>query len=173
MRAMPRPNRIARLLVTAVAPAFVMAALTSACSAAEPEVGRALKVTDVVTGWFDAGIVKGQNKLVPTISFRVKNVAGQSISSVDINSVFRVIGDDEQLGSRYVKGINRDGLSPGNSVGPFILRSELGYTSEAPRMQMLQNSQFKDAQVEVFAKHGSQQWVKLGEYTIQRQLLTR
>ena len=54
-----------------------------------------------------------------------------------------------------------------------MLRSDLGYTSEAPRMTMLQNSQFKDAQVQVYAKHGSQQWVRLAEYTIQRQLLTQ
>jgi hypothetical protein len=145
----------------------------SGCGGSEPEVGSALEVTDVVTGWFDAGIVNGQNKLVPTISFRVKNRADRPISSVDINSVFRVIGDEEQLGSKYVKGIDRNGLTPGGTVGPFVLRSELGYTSEAPRMQMLQNSQFKDAQVQVFAKHGSAQWVRLAEYTIQRQLLTQ
>jgi len=158
-----------------VSATLALAMLSSACFvvSAEPEVGGALQVTDVVTGWFDAGIVRGQNKLVPPISFRVKNVADRSISSVDLNSVFRVIGDDEQLGSKYVKGIDRSGLTPGSSAGPFVLRSELGYTSEAPRMQMLQNSQFKDAQVEVFAKHGSQQWVKLGRFTIQRQLLTQ
>jgi hypothetical protein len=160
--------------LAALLPAVLAAALAaSSCGPAEPEVAGALQVTDIVTGWFDAGIVNGQNKLVPTISFRVKNVADRGISSVDLNSVFRVIGDEEQLGSKYVKGIDRSGLLPGSSAGPFILRSELGYTSEAPRMQMLQNSQFKDAQVEVFAKHGSQQWVKLGQYTIQRQLLTR
>ncbi len=143
------------------------------CARSEPEAGTALQVTDVVTGWFDAGVVNGQNKLVPTISFRLKNGADRAISSVDINSVFRVVGDEEQLGSRYVRGIDREGLAPGGSVGPFVLRSDLGYTSEAPRMQMLQNSQFKDAQVQVYAKHGSEQWVRLAEITIQRQLLTQ
>jgi hypothetical protein len=72
-----------------------------------------------------------------------------------------------------VRGIDRNGLKPGGSVGPFVLRSDLGYTSEAPRLQMLQNSQFKDAQVQVYAKHGSSQWVRLAEITIQRQLLTQ
>lgn len=169
---MLRMTRVARLSA-GVSSVVLAAALVSSCHASEPEVGTTLQVTDVVTGWFDAGIVRGQNKLVPTISFRVKNVADRPISNVDFNSVFRVVGDSEQLGSKYVKGIDRNGLAPGGAVGPFVLRSELGYTSEAPRMQMLQNSQFKDAQVDVFAKHGSGQWVKLAEHTIQRQLLTR
>lgn len=161
--------RFALALVLALAAPLTLAG----CRTAEPEAGAALEVTDVVTGWFDAGVVNGQNKLVPTISFRIKNKADRAISSVDINSVFRVVGDEEQLGSKYVRGIDRNGLKPGGSVGPFVLRSDLGYTSEAPRMTMLQNSQFRDAQVQVYAKHGSSQWVRLAEITIQRQLLTQ
>jgi hypothetical protein len=167
-----RPRPSARLSL-----AFVLAlggaVAAAGCGGSEPDPGTALQVTDVVTGWFDAGVVNGQNKLVPTISFRLKNKADRAISSVDLNSVFRVIGDEEQLGSKYVRGIDRNGLAPGGSVGPFVLRSDLGYTSEAPRTQMLQNSQFRDAQVQVYAKHGSAQWVRLAEITIQRQLLTQ
>jgi hypothetical protein len=37
---------------------------------------------------------------------------------------------------------------------------------------MLQNKAFIDAKVEVFGKHGSNLWVKLGEFKIDRQLLT-
>jgi hypothetical protein len=168
-RSARRPARLWLALVVALTAPLPV----SGCGSSEPEAGTALQVTDVVTGWFDAGIVNGQNKLVPTISFRLKNGADRAISSVDLNSVFRVIGDEEQLGSKYVRGIDRNGLKPGGSVGPFVLRSDLGYTSEAPRLQMLQNSQFKDAQVQVYAKHGSAQWVRLAEITIQRQLLTQ
>jgi hypothetical protein len=170
---MRRLTSVARALVILVGPLALAAMLSPACGAADFDVASTLQVTDIVTGWFDVGIVKGQNKIVPTISFRLKNVSEQTVSNVDLNAVFRVVKDPEQLGSRYVKGIDRNGLTPGSVAGPFILRSELGYTSEASRLQMLQNSQFKDAQVELFAKHAGQQWVKLGEHVIQRQLLTR
>jgi hypothetical protein len=169
---MGRLTRVGRILAVAV-PLALGATLASSCGRDEPELKAALQVTDVVTGWFDVGIVNGQNKLVPTITFRLKNVADRSISRVDLNAVFRVVNDPEQLGSRFVKGIDRNGLAPGAFAGPFVLRSELGYTSEAARTQMLQNSQFKDAQVELFAKHSSDQWAKLLERVIQRQLLTR
>jgi hypothetical protein len=145
----------------------------SACGRGSVELKTALQTTDIVTGWFDVGIVNGQNKLVPTISFRLKNVSGREISNVDVNAVFKVVDDPMTLGSKYVRGIGRDPLAPGALAGPFVLRSDLGYSSEAPRLQMLQNSQFRDAQVEVFVKHASSQWVQLRKEIIQRQLLTQ
>ena len=38
---------------------------------------------------------------------------------------------------------------------------------------MLQNSHFVDAKVELFAKYGSEQWKRIGEYPIARRLLTK
>ena len=149
----------------------LVCALHLACSPQEPDVAQALQVTDVVTGWLDAGIVNGQNKLVPTISFRVKNSAQGKLTYVSFNAVFRVINDPEELGAALLKGIDGNGLGPGDSAGPYVARCQLGYTSPAPRMEMLQHSQFRDAQVEVFAKHRSGGWIKLGQYKIQRQLL--
>jgi hypothetical protein len=38
---------------------------------------------------------------------------------------------------------------------------------------MLQNREFIDAKVEIYGKHGPRTWAKLGEYQIDRQLLTQ
>jgi hypothetical protein len=40
-------------------------------------------------------------------------------------------------------------------------------------VQMLQHSQFRDVEAEIFAKHASANWVSLGKYTIKRQLITQ
>jgi len=70
--------------------------------------------------------------------------------------------------------IDRDGLPAGQTTpGSLVLRSNLGYTGTESRLQMLQNSNFVDAKVEIFGKHGSRTWQKLGEYMIDRQLLTQ
>jgi hypothetical protein len=136
------------------------------------DVKQALQVTDVVTGWYDAGIVEGRkNKLVPSVTFRVKNGANETVTHVQFNAVFRVVGDVQELGSKLVRGIDGEGLAAGQFIGPFTLQSDLGYTGEQPRAQLLQHAQFKDAQVEIFAKHASNQWVKLAEFPITRQLL--
>lgn len=160
-----------RRLLSICAP-VLCAGLVSAACGESVDAQKALELTDVVTGWFDAGVQDGKNKLVPTVSFRMRNTAASSISGVQLNAVFRVIGDLEELGSSFVRGVDSSGLAPSASTAVFVLRSTLGYTGEQPRMQMLQHSLFKDAQVEIFAKHGSKTWVKLGQYTIERQLLT-
>src|SRR4029453_2954046 len=48
-----------------------------------------LKIIDVRTGWYDAGIVEGKNKLVPSISLKIQNVSGEPISNVQVNAIFR------------------------------------------------------------------------------------
>ena len=59
------------------------------------------------------------------------------------------------------------GLLTRSLVG--VLRSERGYTGSQSRLQMLQNKEFVDARVEIFGKHGSRTWVKIGEYTTIRE----
>jgi hypothetical protein len=151
---------------------LVSALLASACGGSA-DAQKVLQVTDLTTGWYDAGIVNGKNKLVPTVSFRVKNVGPSTVKYVQLNAVFRVIGDQEELGSMFVKGIGGDGLAPGAYTETYVLRSALGYTGEQPRHEMLEHSSFRDAKVEIFAKPGSAQWVRLTEHTVARQLLTR
>jgi len=153
---------------------WLAATLAGACAGKPVDLKKDLEVTDVVTGWFDAGVVGGKNKLVPSISFRLKNVSSEPIASVQVMLTFRQVTDkDIEWGSAYAKGIGPEGLPPGATTPSIVLRSERGYTSEAPRAQMLQHSQFVDTNVLLFGKHGSQTWVKLGEYLVKRILLTR
>jgi len=137
------------------------------------DVEKVLKITDVHTGWYDAGIYEGKNKLVPSISLRLQNTSGESVENVQINAIFRRIGEPEAWGEHFVAAIDRQGIAPGQTGGSLVLRSNLGYTGPESRLQMLQNKQFVDAKVEIFGKHGSRTWQKLGEYKIDRQLLTQ
>jgi hypothetical protein len=132
-----------------------------------------LEPVDVVTGWYDAGIVEGKNKLVPSVSLRLRNKSDRPVSSVQINAVFRRVGEGQGWGEHFGWAIQRDPLPPGATTEPLVLRSQLGYTGEQPRLQMLQNKEFVDAKVEIFLRHGSQVWAKLAEFQIARQLLTQ
>jgi hypothetical protein len=147
---------------------------TTSCAGPPVDLSKALKVTDVVTGWYDAGIIDGErNKLVPSISFRLTNVGTVPVYSVYVTLSFRVIGDIEELGSSYVKAVGPDGLAGGASTVPMVARSAIGYAGPEPRAQMLQNSKFVDAQVSLFAKSGSAPPAKIGEFKIDRQLLMK
>jgi len=163
-----RPARIAIVLVLAT----VLGA-TAACRKSIDPVA-VLEPVDVVTGWFDAGIVEGgKNKLVPSVSLKLRNKGAAPVRSVQINAIFRRVGEAEMWGEHFGWAVQRDDLAPGAVTGEMVLQSALGYTGDQPRLQMLQNSQFVDAKVELYLKQGSQVWAKLAEYPIQRQLLTR
>jgi hypothetical protein len=158
-----RSGRLAVCLAAAV--------LVAGCRSREVE--KDLRMTDVKTGWYDAGIVDGQNKLVPSISFRLRNISGEPISRVKMNAVFHSIdAPQDAWGDHMIQAIDRDALDAGATGGSLVLRSPRGYTGTEARLVMLKNSHFIDATVSVFGRHGSRNWTKLGEFRIDRQLLT-
>jgi hypothetical protein len=64
-------------------------------------------------------------------------------------------------------------LPAGGTTASLTIKSQLGYTgSDQSRIEMLQNTQFVDAKVELAAKYGGTQWKRLGQYPIERQLIT-
>jgi hypothetical protein len=149
------------------------AAVSLSCGASEAAVA-ALEPVDVVTGWFDDGIVEGgKNKLVPSVTMKLRNKTDQPIRSIQINAIFRRVGEQEMWGEYFGWAVPRDPLAAGATTNTLVMRSALGYTGEQPRMQMLQNREFVDAKVEIYLKQGSRVWAKLAEYPIQRQLLTQ
>jgi hypothetical protein len=59
------PCRLRACLLLAVA-------LTLAGCSRSVDVKQALEVADTSSGWYDAGIVEGKNKIVPSVTFRLK-----------------------------------------------------------------------------------------------------
>ena len=133
-----------------------------------------LKIVNVQTGWYDTGLIEGgMNKLVPSISLELENVSARDIARVQLNAVFKRAGEQESWGDHFVRAIDSGGLDAGAHTTPVVLRSPRGYTGSEARQRMLQNSQFVDAHVEVFGKHGRRTWAKMGEFPIERRLLTQ
>jgi hypothetical protein len=145
--------------------------MLTACGAPSVTIDKALVVEDVVTGYHDGGVVAGQHRLLPTLAFSVRNQSDAEVESVQFNAVFRVIGEEEELGSQLIRGIGSDGLAPGATTERYVLRSSFGYTGEQARVEMFQHQSFQDVQVELFGKAGGAQWVKLAEHVVERQLV--
>ena len=63
----------------------------------------------------------------------------------------------------------------GQETQPVTVRTKWGYTADPPqtRAEMLKHSQFRDMDVQIFAKQSSSQWVELHRVRIARQLLTQ
>jgi hypothetical protein len=136
-------------------------------------INKLVEPVDVRTGWFDAGVENNMNKLLPTVTLTLKNVSSEPVANVQLNAVIRRAGETEEWGGAFLKAVGMEAIPPGGTSKPIVLRSNLGYTGVEPRAQMLKNSQFVDANVQVFAKHGGNQWTKLGEWQIAREMLTQ
>lgn len=162
-----------RLVLSCLVPAVL--AVSASCSPTV-DLKQTLQVTDVTGGWFDAGIVDGKNKLVPSLSFRVHKPADVKLRSLSINVIFKRVStdqkEDEDLDEVFLQTVE---FSEGNATPLLTVRPEHGYTGDAPqtRAEILQHSQFRDARAVVFAKQSSTTWVDLLRYDIPRTLLTK
>jgi hypothetical protein len=153
---------------------FVLAVAVSG-SACGPAVDlkKGIEIELVSSGWFDAGIVNGQNKLVPSVSFRLKNVSDQRLAVLQVNALFHRVSESDEWGSGLVTVAGSEGLAAGATTPVLTIRSQLGYTGPETRADMLKNSQFVDAKVNLFAKYGSTQWTPIAEFPVSRQLITQ
>jgi hypothetical protein len=153
--------------------AVLLSVAVAGCGGPAVDVAQGLEILDVRTGWFDVGIVDGKNKLVPSVAFRLRNVSDQTLVALQINALFRRVGEADEWGSSFQSVSGSDGLAPGATSNEVVARSALGYTGTEPRQEMLRNAHFVDATVEIFAKYGSQQWKLIGKHPIAREVLTQ
>lgn len=152
---------------------FAIALAASVLPACSPAVDlkSAVQVTDPTSGWFDAGVVEGKNKLVPTLTFKLKKNADVNLSSVALNLPFTFVGDKDHTDDVYVQRVDFEG----QQTQPITVRTKWGFTGDPPqtRAEMLTNSHFRDLDVQIFAKQSSSQWVELQRVRIERRLLTQ
>ena len=164
---MRAPVRLLRLL------AILLVVLPSTACGPVVDLTKGLQILDVSTGWFDAGLVDGQNKLVPVVSFKLKNVSDQTLVTLQVNALFRRVAEKDEWGSGFLTAAGTAGLAPGATTQTLTIKSNLGYKGPEPRQEMLRNSLFVDAKFELSAKYGSSQYSRIGEYPIKRELIVR
>jgi len=129
-----------------------------------------LEIADTFTGWYDFGVSNGLNKLVPSLSFRLKNNGSVPVDSVQLTISFWQEGADGEQDSTEVKGIGAEAIAPGASGEPILVRSTVGYTTEGARADIFTNPEFKDWIVKIFAKRGGK-IVPIGELKIERRII--
>lgn len=156
--------------------AFMLAAVLALAGAAceQIDLPATVEPVDVVTGWFDDGIVAGKNRLLPSITLKLRNRSSDTtLRNVQILAVFRRVNETETWGDHFGWAVHGDPLMPGATSPEIVMRSTFGYTSELPRLQILQSSFFIDAVAAILLKTGRQNWTRIGEFPVRRQLLTR
>ncbi len=145
--------------------------LVAGCGACAPRVdlAAAIEVETVTSGW----TAVGPSKVVPVVSFKLKNRSARPLRTVQVNAVFHRAGDAAEWGTGFIPSIGQGGLEAGSESPALTIASPLGYTGTEAAPDLLKNSRFVDAQVRILARSGSAGWTAVGDYPITRQLLTR
>lgn len=166
-----RARSAVRLLLVLLLPAWLAACATRA------DVKESIEVVDTAGGWYDAGIVEGKNKIVPTVTFRLRKKGDGNLSAVSLNVAFRhpaVAGSqtEDEWDEVFLQNVQ---FTDGSQTAPLTVRAEKGYTGDPPqsRADLLQHSEFRDVRARIFAKSSGGQWVDLAVIDVPRQLLTR
>jgi hypothetical protein len=175
MKRAARPFRAAMAGLTLCA-TLLMSSLASGCSPTV-DVAAALQLESVTTGWADAGPVetnnRTNNRLVPVVSFTVKNASDHTLAPVHVNAVFRRVGETAEWSNAMIIAAGSSGLAPAAEAGPLVIKGAAGYTGPDPQWDLLSNSQFVDATVDLFARYGSRQWTRVGEFRVDRRIIER
>lgn len=165
---------LARSLLIACALALLSA---SAACGSKVDVKDSIEVTDASGGWYDAGIVDGKNKIVPTVSFRLKKKPDADLDTIALNVVFRHppaagASAEEDFDEVFLQNAP---FSEGTQTGVLTVRAPKGYTGDPPqtRLEIMNHRQFRDVRARIYAKHSSTQWVDIGSIDVPRQLITR
>ena len=120
--------------VAACVCALALTLLSSGCG--KPvDLKQALQVTDLTGGWFDAGVVDGRNKLVPSITFKLRKSTDDSLRPLSLNVVFKrqpAPGGppgEEDWEEVYLQTVSFNG----NETAPLTVRPNHGYTGDPPQ----------------------------------------
>ncbi len=157
--------------------ALVLGSALVATGCASRDVQKDLQIVDVRSGWYDLGQTKENPeniKIVPGVTFRLKNVSTESIAGVEIDGVFRNVKKDEVIDEHYVKAIpSTQSLAAGATSDPIVLRSRFGFTGTESRPQMFKNSLFVDYKITILGRHGRNNWARMAQIQIDRTSINR
>lgn len=153
----------------------ILLALVAAAAVACGPAGtvQQLELRDVTTGYYDEGVVNGENKLVPSVTFKLHNNGAEPVGGVQFNVIFQRVSDDGAWDEVLIKPVGSDGLASQQTTSNITVRATIGYTGQQARAEMLQNSQFVDVRVKILGKTGSGQWSQVAEIPIERNLITQ
>jgi hypothetical protein len=158
-----------RVPLLAGAAACAALALLGSCRA--HDAARELAVADIQTYWIVDSPQQGENYVAPAVRFRLKNVSGQDIGSVQARARFPAPDQGVEPWGSIQEQVStwQKPLRPGHDA-LVTVRSAGRYHSAADPEAILRSPAFKDPRVEIYVRIGSSAWARLGEAPVERRI---
>jgi len=135
------------------------------------KIGKALQIFDQDSVWVERSRVLTSKKvtIVPSITFRVKNVGVDPMEDVIFKGEFLFEDTGEKLSEGTAVGL-KEALAPGEIGKDITLQSDLGYEA-ASKAAFVRNPQdWRRVKVKIFAKQLDYEYVLLGIYPIRQEV---
>jgi hypothetical protein len=162
------------LLVKTLIPAvFISTLIQTGCQKppSPEELKGSVEIMDVETKWVKKAYQPWPPKLilVPTISFRVKNLAKKPIRFMSFTATFRFSDESKNLGDGFMPGLPGEPIPSGGVSDTIFIRSSLGV--EGKNLSHFKSSpHWKPTLVKLFAKSQGSHYVLLGEWAVSRKI---
>ena len=146
--------------------------LLTSCKGVSPEELKAsLEIVEVGSKWVAKTYQPWPPKLVlvPTISFRVKNISDRPVNYLNFNAIFKFRDDMENLGDNFFAAIRKEPIPPGETSQVITLKSNFGVEGTS-LAKFKDNPQWKPVVCKLFVQSKGSIHVLLGEYEISREI---
>jgi hypothetical protein len=130
-----------------------------------------MEITDVETKWVTKYYQAWppRLKVVPQISFRVKNVGDKPLDYVNFNAVFKFKGHPNNFGDAFLAAIRKDAVPVGEKSDVIVLKSNFGV--EGKNLQNIkENPEWYPTEAKLFALSRGSQPVLIGVYDVSRDI---
>jgi hypothetical protein len=146
--------------------------LLPSCKSISPEeLKAAVEIVEVSSKWVAKTYQPWPPKLVlvPTITFRVKNISDKPLNYLNFNAIFKFRDDQENLGDNFLAAIRKEPILPGGTSPAITLKSNFGVEGKS-LAQFKDNPQWKPMICKLFIQSKGSVHVLLGEYEISREI---
>jgi hypothetical protein len=146
--------------------------LLPSCKGISPEELKAtVEIVEVSSKWVAKTYQPWPPKLilVPTITFRVKNISDHPLNYINFNAIFKSRDEQENMGDNFLAAIRKEPVPPGGTSKVITLKSNFGVEGTS-LAKFKDNPQWKPVICRLFVQSKSPTHVLLGEYEISREI---
>ncbi len=133
------------------------------------ELKASIQVLDIQTKWVAKTYQPWPPKLtiVPSISFRIKNLSNKPVNYINFNAIFKFRDDQENLGDNFLAAIRKTPVLPGETSPVITLTSNFGVEGKS-LASFKDNPAWRAVVCKLFVQSKGSIHVPLGEYEISR-----
>jgi len=135
------------------------------------EVKNSIEIIGFDTKWVDKEVTPEEVKIVPAISFKIKNIGERPLRYMDIVAVFQFVESGTAHSEGMARLYNKSPLLPGETSEDIFIKSAFGYSASS-RASFIQNKkEWKKMEVKLFARATGSPLAPIGEVYPVKQII--